>query len=234
MLLKYVIPKLGATLRDDFRVNPRDQKMEPLEQVLQWSDILRPSIISQVLETEFFPKWLDVLHVWLIQPRVSFDEVARWYSFWKGVFPEKIQNMLGVNRGFTRGLQLMNKAIELGPDAPTQLPRPDFRAEQSAPSTPIRNGAKAATKPRPSARTREITFKSIVEDFAASHNLLFIPVGRAHEKSRMPLYRVSTTGDGKGGLLVYILDDAVWAPQGDGEDYRAISLEDMVLKASAS
>jgi tuftelin-interacting protein 11 len=234
MLLKYVVPKLGATLRDDFRVNPRDQKMQPLEHVLQWSDIIRSSIFSQILETEFFPKWLDVLHVWLIQPRVSFEEVAQWYSFWKSVFPEKVQGMSGVSRGFTRGLQLMNKAIELGPDAPTQLPRPDFRAEQSAPSTPVRNGAKSATKPRPSARTQEITFKSIVEDFSASHNLLFIPVGRAHGKSRMPLYRVSTTADGKGGLLVYILDDAVWAPELDGEDYRAISLEDMVLRATTS
>ncbi len=27
----------------------------------------------------------------------------------------------------------------------------------------------------------------------------------------MPLFRVSPSADGKGGLLVYILDDAVWA-----------------------
>lgn len=232
MLLKYIVPKLGGTLRDDFRVNPRDQKMQPLEHVLQWSDFIRSSIFSQILETEFFPKWLDVLHVWLIQPRVSFEEVAQWYSFWKGIFPEKVQIMSGVSRGFTRGLQLMNKAIELGPDAPSQLPRPDFHADESAPSAPVRNGAKMATKSRPSARTQEITFKSIVEDFAASHNLLFIPTGRAHEKSRMPLYRVSMTADGKGGLLVYILDDAIWAPQLDGEDYRAISLENMILRAT--
>ena len=234
MLLKYVVPKLGATLRDDFRVNPRDQKLESLEHVLQWSDLIRSSIFSQVLESEFFPKWLDVLHVWLIEPRVSFEEVAQWYSFWKGVFPEHVQSMPGVSRGFTRGLQLMNKAIELGPAAPTQLTRPDFRAELSAPSTPRRNGAKGATKLRPSAITREITFRSIVEDFAASHNLLFIPTGRAHEKSRMPLFRVSKTTDGKGGLVVYILDDAVWAPQQDSEDYRAISLDDMVLRAAAA
>ncbi|TFK39878.1 GC-rich sequence DNA-binding factor-like protein-domain-containing protein [Crucibulum laeve] len=238
MILKYVVPKLGATLRNEFRVNPRDQKMEPLQHVLQWVDIIRPSIFSQIVETEFFPKWLDVLHVWLIQPRVSFEEVAQWYSFWKSSFPEKVQSMSGVSRGFTRGLQLMNKAIELGPDAPTQLPRPDFRAEISAPSTPTHDGAKNAARlpARPSARTQEITFRSIVEEFAASHNLLFVPTGRAHEQSRMPLFRVSQTADGKGGLLVYILDDAVWAPKsggvgGDGEEFRAISLEDMVLRA---
>ncbi|KAG5647479.1 hypothetical protein DXG03_009414 [Asterophora parasitica] len=235
MLLKYIVPKLGATLRDDFRVNPRDQKMEPLQHVLQWADLIRPSIFSQILEKELFPKWLDVLHVWLIQPRVSFEEVAQWYSFWKGSFPEPVQNMPGVGRGFTRGLQLMNKAIELGPDAPTQLARPDFRAELSTPSTPLRNGAKATPKPqRASALTHEITFRSITEDFAATHNLLFIPTGRAHELSRMPLFRVSPTADGKGGLLVYIQDDAVWAPIVDGEGFRAISLEDMVLRASGS
>ncbi len=39
-------------------------------------------------------------------------------------------------------------------------------------------------------RTQEITFKSIVEEYAADHNLLFMPTGKAHVKSRMPLYRV--------------------------------------------
>jgi len=82
MLLKYIVPKLGALLRNDFRVDPRKQNMEPLEQVLSWSTIIRPSIFSQLIETEFFPKWLDILHIWLIQPKVSFEEVAQWYQFW--------------------------------------------------------------------------------------------------------------------------------------------------------
>lgn len=226
MLLKYVVPKLGARLRDDFRVNPRQQQMEPLQDVLLWEHLLRPSILSQILETEFFPKWLDVLHLWLVSPNPSFEEVAQWYSFWKSTFTENVQSMPGVAQGFTRGLQLMNKAIELGPNAVTQLPRPDHRAPLTAPKVPSRQ---TTPKPRPS-RTQEITFRSIVEDYASSHNLLFIPTGRAHEKSRMPLFRVSQTADGKGGLLVYIMDDAVWAP--DGDEYRAISLETMVLRAT--
>ncbi|KAF8967737.1 GC-rich sequence DNA-binding factor-like protein-domain-containing protein [Flammula alnicola] len=237
MLLKYVVPKLGATLRNDFRVNPRDQKMEPLHRVLAWSNIIRPSIFSQILETEFFPKWLDVLHIWLIQPRVSFEEVAQWYSFWKETFPEAVRSLSGVDRGFTRGLQLMNKAIEFGPDAPTKLAKPDFLGERSAPSSPTRAAKETEKIARPSARTHEITFRSIVEEYAASHNLLFIPTGKAHELSRMPLFRVSRTADGRKGLLVYILDDAVWAPKTDGshpegEEFKAISLEDMVLRSA--
>lgn len=226
MILKYIVPKLGARLREDFRINPRQQDMEPLQDILSWENVLRPSILSQLLETEFFPKWLDVLHIWLIQPKPSFEEVSQWYQFWKQSFSEQVQTIPGVQQGFTRGLQLMNKAIELGPDAPTRLPRPEHRPTGGA-------SPRATVKEPPkirSSRTQEITFRSIVEDYASSHNLLFMPTGRAHEKSRMPLFRVSQTTDGKGGLLVYILDDAVWAP--DGDEYRAISLENMVLRAA--
>ncbi|TFY68825.1 hypothetical protein EVJ58_g784 [Rhodofomes roseus] len=225
MLLKYVVPKLGSRLREDFRVNPRNQDMVPLQDVMLWENLLSPSVMSRILETEFFPKWLDVLHIWLVQPSPSFEEVARWYSEWKESFSENVQNMPGIAQGFTRGLQLMNKALELGPNAPTQLPRPDHRSPSPA---PMAAGKPKAPKMRP-ARTQEITFRSIVEDHASSHNLLFMPAGRVHEKSRMPLFRVSPTADGKGGLLVYIQDDAVWAP--DGDEYRAISLENMVLRA---
>lgn len=227
MLLKYVVPKLGTRMREDFKVNPRDQNMQPLQDILVWEAFLRPSILSQILESEFFPKWLDVLHVWLIQPNASFEEVAQWYSFWKSSFSENVQNIPVVANGFTRGLQMMNKAIELGSDAPTMLPRPDHRIPLSSPGE--LKTRPSATKVQP-ARVQEITFRSIVEDFASSHNLLFMPTGRAHETSRMPLFRVSATPDGKGGLLVYILDDAVWAS--DGDEYRAITLEDMVLRAA--
>ncbi|CAL1714173.1 unnamed protein product [Somion occarium] len=227
MLLKYIVPKLGARLRDDFRINPRQQDMIPLQDVLAWEGALRPSIFSQILETEFFPKWLDVLYIWLIQPKPSFEEVSQWYQFWKQTFPENVQTMPGVAKGFTRGLQLMNKAIELGPEAPTRLPRPEHKLAPS-PSASATVSRQGTPKARPS-RTQEITFRSIVEDYASSHNLLFMPTGRAHEKSRMPLFRVSQNVD-KGGILVYILDDAVWAP--DGDEYRAITLENMVLRAT--
>ncbi|KAH8108887.1 TFP11-domain-containing protein [Phellopilus nigrolimitatus] len=227
MLLKYIVPKLGAVLRDEFRVNPRSQNMDPLKHVLEWSTILRPTILGQLLEAEFFPKWLDVLHIWLIQPSASFEEVAQWYQFWKSSFPESVRAIPEVERGFTRGLQMINHALELGPDAPTKLPKPDHaRRGDNGKTKP----AKEAQRARPPARAQEITFRSIVEEFVAAHNLLFMPAGKVHETSRMPLFRVAKTVEGKGGLLVYLLDDAVWAP--DGDEYRAITLEDMVLRAT--
>lgn len=231
MLLKYIVPKLGITLREDFKVNPRKQDMTPLQIVLNWATVLNPSIMSQLLETEFFPKWLDVLYIWLIQPKVNLAEVADWYTFWRDSFPADIRVMQGVSLGFMRGLKLMDQARELGPDAPSKLPKPGHTSPltSKAPSAPA---SKIASKPRPvPSRITEITFKSIVEEFAASHDLFFMPTGRIHEKSRLPLYRVSRNVDGKGGLLVYILDDAVWAVDGDN-DVRAISLDEMVVRAT--
>lgn len=233
MLLKYVVPKLGVTLRDDFRINPRQQDLKPLHAVFAWFPLIRPAIMAQLISAAFFPKWLDVMHVWLIQPKVSFAEVANWYEKWSEQFPEGLRTMPDVQEGFTGGLQMMNTALELGPDAPTKLPKPDHHRRASTPEKTV-NGKSKAAAVRPSARTQEITFKSIVEEFAASHNLLFIPTGRAHELAQMPLYRVSATADGKGGVMVYLLDDAVWAaPTDGGELWRPIDLEEMVLRANS-
>jgi tuftelin-interacting protein 11 len=223
--LKYIVPKLGATLREDFQVNPAQQDLKPLQNVLAWAEIIRSSIFSQLLEMEFFPKWLNTLHQWLVHPNASFEEVAQWYSSWKGIFPEDVQRISGVERGFTRGLELMNKAIELGP-AVSQLPRPDVQAT----GVPVGPAKARTTAKVTSSRTQEITFRSIVDDYASTHNLMFFPAGKVDEKTGHALFRVSKSADGKGGLLVYIADDAVWAT--DGVQYRAISLEEMVLRAS--
>jgi len=232
MMLKYIVPKLGATLRDDFRIYPPKQDWEPMQQVLQWSEILRPSIFGQLLETELFPKWLDVLHFWLIQPTANFDEVVEWYKKWRDTFPKEIQDLPAIKNGLTSGLQMMNHAADLGPDAPKKLPKPDHkrRLETQRTSSGLPGTKKEAPQRALPSRMQEITFRSIAEEYAASHNLLFMPAGKVHEKSRLPLFRVAKTVDGKGGLLVYLLDDAVWAS--DGDEYRAITLEDMVLRAA--
>jgi len=237
-MLKYIVPKLSETLRNDFRVYPPAQDMKPFNQVIAWAGLLRPSIFSQIIENTFFPQWLDMLHLWLTQPNVSFEEVAQWYEFWKASFPEPIRSLPNIQRGLMRGLQLMNDALVLGTDAPTKLKKPDFRSElASAPATvPSTKDKKPTATSRTSSRAQEITFRSIVEEYAGNNDLLFIPTGRAHEKSRMPLFRVSGTADGKHGLLVYILDDAVWAPlpgAPETDAFRAISLEDMVNRAKS-
>ncbi len=125
----------------------------------------------------------------------------------------------------------MLQASKLGPDVATRLPKPSV-----VPPTHLHSAAIApsqSNKKTPSSRlTQEITFKSIAEEFAAEHNLLWVPTGRVHERSRLPMYRVTARADGKsGGVVVYVLDDAVWLVE-DGSssgNVRAITLEEMAL-----
>ena len=85
LMLRHVLPALATTLRDRFRINPRDQHLDALEKVLAWQPLLRSSMIDQLLEAEFFPKWLDALYTWLVSDP-NYDEVTQWYasSFWTG------------------------------------------------------------------------------------------------------------------------------------------------------
>ncbi|EJD51791.1 TFP11-domain-containing protein [Auricularia subglabra TFB-10046 SS5] len=224
LILKYIVPKLGSTLRDDLRINPRDQVLDPLKWVLAWDGTLRTSTFAALLDQEFFPKWLGVLHTWLVHPSANLAEIAEWYGWWRGQLPQTDS----VKAGLARGLKMMDDAMALGADR-SRLPKPERAVSNSAPAA---KGAPA--KPRPSARATEITFRALVEEHAATHNLLVLPTQRVHEASRMPLLRVSKTVEGRAGLLVYVLDDAVWtAPEAGGDGpWRAITMDEMVVLAN--
>ncbi|KAF8343173.1 GC-rich sequence DNA-binding factor-like protein-domain-containing protein [Cantharellus anzutake] len=231
-LLKYIVPKLGAHLREKFTVNPAQQDMEPLLRISAWITILRPATFSQLLEMEFFPKWLSVLHMWLTQPGSDYNEVNEWYRFWKGSFSQEVLDLPRVSEGFARGLQLMNQATGLSPQARASLPKPDI-SNLSAKLPAEKTIPLKENRPVP----EEVTFRSIVEEFVAEHNLFFVPMGKAHPKARLPLYRISQSVDGRGGVPVYISDDVVWAlPVGGSDDdtYEPVMLDELVLRASSS
>ncbi|WVR09168.1 hypothetical protein IAU60_006230 [Kwoniella sp. DSM 27419] len=235
LIIDFVLRKLGASLREDFTINPRKQDMVPLSDwVLPWHTLIRSSTFSSLLEANFFPKWLDILYIWLIQPAYKPDEVANWFVWWKSQFPQAVLDMRGVNHGFNSGLELMNQAMKLGIDAPANLQKPVFEALPPQPSKSSRSTSKTS-KPtaasRPAEAAPDITFRSIAEDFAAQHDLIFLPVGRSHQQTGKPLFKVSKGVDGRGGVTVYIGEAAVFAQVEEGE-FRAVSLEDMVKRAT--
>jgi tuftelin-interacting protein 11 len=124
----------------------------------------------------------------------------------------------------------MNSAMALGSNAPARLARPDLSKDPLTPSSSASKNAGAGKGRAQQPHAADVSFRTIVDDFAAAHNLLLMPTQRTHERSRMPLYRVSGNASGKGGILVYLLDDVVWT--GEGEDWKPVSLEEMVLRAT--
>lgn len=231
----YVLGKLGDVLRDGFVVNPRNQDMKPLKEVvLPWDTLIRTSNFVRLFELEFFPKWLNVLYMWLAHPGYNADEVAQWFEMWKGVFPPDIVQQRGMAQGFNTGLKLMRDAVELGLAAPSKLQKPQY--------APVRTGSKQTNRVQPSKPApkpagqrmpdpEDITFRSIAEEVIAENDLLMRPLGKSHAITGKPLFRIGKAIEGKGGLVVYFGEDAVFAQVEDGA-FRATSLEDVIKRAS--
>ncbi|KAI9317771.1 GC-rich sequence DNA-binding factor-like protein-domain-containing protein [Dichotomocladium elegans] len=112
-LLKSILPKLKHVLRNEFFVNPRDQKLEPLIWVMAWQNLFSDTVMAQLLENEFFTKWLDVLYKWLTlsRDRVNYDEVREWYLWWRQIFETYgLDSNATVSGCFRKGLDMMAAA----------------------------------------------------------------------------------------------------------------------------
>lgn len=44
---------------------------------MSWRYLFAPDIFYKLFETEFFPKWLDVLHIWLTH-NPNYVEIRQW------------------------------------------------------------------------------------------------------------------------------------------------------------
>jgi tuftelin-interacting protein 11 len=146
-------------------------------------------------------------------------------------------DLKGVKQGFESGIELMSEAMNLEDSERMKLARPSVAAKGPSQAKPSKNDLAAVQVPT-TRQPIEVTFKSVVEEYAANHNLLFMPLGKMHEKSRQPLYRVTARSDGRGGIVVYLADDMIWevvASKGanvEMGDANLISTEEMVLLAS--
>ena len=208
LLLDRIVPRLGNLLRAKFIVDPAAQDMYPLELIVAWHGTLRDHVLSRVLEVEWMPKWLTVLHAWLTQPDGDLGEIADWYTFWRGWFAPGVLALPGVSTAFNRALRLMNDALDAGA-ARVALPKPD--------TTPVprSESAKAAPTPAPRAGLPPtldgVTFRSVAEERASGQDLFVQSLGRLEPATGLALLRVSPHIDGKKGVTFYIDDDVVFA-----------------------
>ncbi|EKD03937.1 hypothetical protein A1Q2_01761 [Trichosporon asahii var. asahii CBS 8904] len=231
---EHVLGKLGAVLRD-LVINPRDQDMSAIvNEVLPWHSLIRPSNFTRLFELEFFPKWLNVLYLWLVHPGYNGEEVAQWFELWKSLFPAEVLHHKAIAHGFETGVQLMGAALALGPSRSQDLQRPSYSPLSRSSKSSV-GGSKAPSTPAPHVAVRhdDITFRNIAEDFIASKDLLMVPLGKSHSTTGKPLFRVGKTIDGKGGVTVYVGEDAVFA-QGDSGSFHAVTLDDVVQRAGGA
>jgi tuftelin-interacting protein 11 len=211
MLVRHLLPRLASHLRDDFEMDPANQSLDPITTVTSWCSVLSPRITAELLHAEFFAaKFYPCLHSWLTYEHRNFDEIGKWLSWWKEVFPQEIAEVPIHVHDWEEAYNLVKVALDLeGADLDT-LTLPVTEPVLS-PQTP--NFFESInTEPSKSVRqeVEEMSFKDYVEAWCAEENLLLIPLRKADERTGFPLFRITASATGKGGVVTYFKGDVLY------------------------
>ena len=230
ILVRHVLPRLAQHLSTQLVIDPRDQDLTPLEDVLRWAPFFPLDTMAHLLVAEFFPKWHQTLYVWLTYEGVNYADVKDWYNWWKEqVLGEALSagfnELPSVAGQWNKGLETMSQALDLlenGMDVSTHLPPTSFDtlSGTSLPTpTASRSSGPPPASPAPSTTyltlkasqfEEPITFKDVVEEWCAENGLLLFPLREADLQSGLPLFRITASASGRGGVVIYLKGDVVW------------------------
>ncbi|KAF9144352.1 hypothetical protein BGX30_013060 [Mortierella sp. GBA39] len=236
LLLRSVLPKLVEGL-GAFEVNPRDQKIEILQATLPWYPFFPSTTFSSLLVNEFFPKWHQVLYLWLTHPTTTdLDQVSQWYQWWKSLFPAELLQETGVATGFRQGLDMINQFMAgLNIMAPADVAQAQAQAQGKGKAGAGTNGASLDTFGRLQTKkhlVQSVSFKELVQDYATQNSLLFVMTKLSHERSGRPLYRLGGNSTGTaGGILVHMTEEVAFVKAEDTGIWMPTGLEELMVLA---
>ncbi|USP81369.1 uncharacterized protein yc1106_08643 [Curvularia clavata] len=212
LLTSHLVPRLAAHLRDKFEIDPAgEQDLAPLEAVFAWKGLLANDTIGELLKAQFFPKFLDIIHQWLSSEEVVFEEVQAWLTWWKNdILGDEMNNLASVAAGWKEADSLISQAVVLGNARLTDLPAPQIESTRPSAETARLSKSDNEPSPRPAPQVQEMTFKDTVEGFCAEENLLLIPLREAHDQTGLPLFRITASATGRGGVVAYLKGDVLW------------------------
>lgn len=210
---RHLLPRLAAYLRTNFTVDPSSQDLTPITTVLAYTEIFPPPVFAELLVAELFPKWHAILHLWLTS-EPSYEEISQWIVWWKEQLPVAIASHPLIEAEWTKANEMIMHAIDLGDEAAQLRPTP-----AAGPSRPLKSATESTTnkgdRDKPSTPSKalltEPTFKDVVGDWCAEEGLLMMPLREAHETNGAPLFRITASANGKGGVIVYFQGDLLFA-----------------------
>lgn len=229
ILVRHVLPRLAFHLSSNFNVDP-SADMSPLDDVLRWQPLFKVDVMARLLVAEFFPKWLATLHLWLTTDEADFTEIGEWVKWWQQQLPEKLNTHSSVTEQWQKGTKMITDALDLqGSGVPlSKLPAP-----AAGPTKPVaKEMAKKTDAPKgpPRLYLDAVDFKDEVESWCAQEDLTMVPLREAHPMNGQPLFRITASATGKGGVIVFVQGDLVFAQKkGDRSAYYPIELGDALV-----
>lgn len=214
LVMHHILPSMAKYLRLNFRIDPSEQEpyLPMLNGVLEWINVIAPSMVAEVIVAQVFPMWHDVLHQWLTSEDANYEEIGAWFEWWQSEALKDIASIESVAAEFNRGTALIEMALELGDNAKT-LPKPDGNPAHHR--KPRLMPQAVAPTPAPATAAAELiaekSFRDEIEDWCHENDLRFVPTHKT-TNSGEKYYRITARMDGRGGVLAYFEKE-----HGDGE-----------------
>jgi tuftelin-interacting protein 11 len=208
--------------------------------------------ITALYATANIQKLTQHCHTVFIFPRFGASQVARWYQGWKSLFPLQLVTDAGIAAQFTAALAAMDSVLRSTPPAPPQLTGVSYasvlavrRADAAAAreraartavdlrtpattATASANGSSSSSGTRTHTGDVGVSFREVVEQFAAKHGIEFVPrVGRMRLGRQLFAF---------GGVTVYLDSNVAYvevsnssSSNGSGsEQWQPVSLQDLL------
>ena len=229
MLVRHLLPRLALHLSVHLVVDPSDQDLSSFEDVLQWQKLFKPEVFARLLVAEFFPKWLSTLHLWLTTEDANFEEIGQWQDWWRSQIPEDVFMRSDIVREWEKGMIMINSALDL---VESGAPISKLAPPAAGPVKPVATGHTTKTTPKaaPVIGVAPQEFKDIVEAWCADEDLTLVPLREANVRTGLPLFRITASATGKGGVIVYLKGDVVWAQRkGDKDTFDPIGLDEKLV-----
>ncbi|KAF7118817.1 hypothetical protein CNMCM5793_008446 [Aspergillus hiratsukae] len=223
-----LLPRLALHLRHHFKVDPQDQDLTALEDILEWKGFFKPNVIGLLLVAEFFPKWHKILYDWLTG-NPNYDEVVFWFTWWRDQIPAEINELAVVDDEWNKGLQQMDLASRL--DDRTELPHPTVAAQPVPAEDVPRAAPEPPAPPRKPKVVDEPTFKDVVESWCTDEGLIMLPLREAHPQTGQPLFRITASATGKGGVVAFVQGDLLYIQNKKAKDiWEPMYLNDQLVE----
>jgi tuftelin-interacting protein 11 len=187
-----------------------------------------------LLVSDFFPKWHEILYIWLTNDP-NYEEVGAWFSWWRTQIPAEVNELTIVDEEWKKGLQTMDLASQLGDRAGAELPRPTttqtkLPSREDKVAEAAAAAAAAPAEPRKAPIVEEVAFKDILENWCLEQGLIMLPLREAHPQNGQPLFRITASATGKGGVVAFVQGDVVWVQNKKAKEiWEPMGLEDQLV-----
>lgn len=179
--------------------------------------------MAQLLDKYFFPKWMQVLVLWLNQSP-DYGEISRWYSGWKSMLSEQILNEPNVKEHLRRALEIMHRATD---QISTNIPMNTAgNIGPNITATPVPPPPQPPPPPiidLPIAAPAQLDFKELVSRKCAERGVLFAPLPGRRELGKQ-IYRV-------GKLYCYIDRNVCMLSDSTFKNWTPTPLQPMIERA---